>query len=99
MNRTTCKRCGNANPLGAMICLACDAVLPDFKACDHLEPDELVIFTAQVQNDINRARYALNAARAARAIADDQAESWLRSLNRSKAYALKHGIKIDADPL
>lgn len=99
MNRTTCKRCGNANTPGAVKCLACDATLPDFKACDHLEPDELAIFTAQVQNDINRARHALNVLRAAREVEDDRVRQWLQSLNRSKAYALKHGIKIDADTM
>ena len=37
----------------------------------------------------------IKAARRAREAADASAASWLHSLNRTKEYALKHGIDLE----
>ena len=92
--RITCQRCGNANPPDATECLACGRV-DLFVASRDLPESDFETFSAALRNDFERARRGINAARRAREAADEQAESWLHSLNRTKQYALKHGIKLD----
>ena len=92
--RITCQRCGNANPLDASKCLACGCINP-FVASRDLSDEHLIVFISQVRKDFERARRGINAARRAREAADESAASWLWSLNRTKQYALKHGIKLD----
>ena len=85
--RITCPRCGNANAPNTDECLACGRINP-FVASRDLSDEHLIVFTSQVRNDFERARRGINAARRAREVADEQAASWLWSLNRTKQYGI-----------
>lgn len=96
-DRDTCSRCGNANSPNAVECLACGRQAPSTQmiASRDLNPRDFELFSTAIRNDFNRARRGIDAARRAREAADEQAASWLRSLNSTKAYAYKHGIDLE----